>query len=1002
MSVPRAIYPHRVRAAIAAVAFPVALFSREESKPHYTPMTPPRHLPTPRSFVFAFGIIFGLSAEVLTAADGPASRPQNQGADKGEVVELSPFMVSTSGDIGYLAQNSLSGSRLNTKLSDLAAPTTAFTQEFLDDIGSTSVDDLYQYMVGTQITFAENGAVNAGYSDDGRSTTIRGLPGGRNSVDYFPSDIKLDHFDTERVDFSRGANSILFGMGSPGGVINVSTKRARLNQVSGSLSVQARSWNGIRGVLDYNQPIVKDRLSVRLAAVRDRRESWREHEWNDQDRLYLTARWKIAPRTTLDIQGEHSLVTKFESPAFVAFDAYTPWVSAGRQLYSSGAFNAAAGIQTIGNTNYLVLDTATGVATDWRGKAMTTNRTVDGANGMLTDFHVIPKQAAVLGISFPQNTNYSRESVFITHAFTPHLNAEIGATASLLGRYVYQATAATLVLRADPNLTLPNGQPNPNAGRAYFEGEPTQTPTHTRNAGIRANVSYERDFGRYVGRHVIAGLVEQDWQHYRHWQDKLLMVDNPYNRTAPDNAANSPHFRTYVDLNGPVENIALGDWRRIPVGQVTDSLTGRQAGFAWTNSSPAGASDNRFALKSYMAVLQSRFLGERLITVVGFREDVQHAWYSRTAVRNPPFGSFTTGAYQVVPGLDDTRTRADNKTFGAVYHLFRGFSLVYNHATNASLPNPDGSVPTDSGGRVPSPIGRSEDIGFKFDLGHRVYLTASYFTSSARNDFVGGVNAAGEDMFNTIWNALAAAKVSLPDGKSADVYQTRANGYTVDSTSHGYEVELIANPTDSWHVFLNFSDITLKQTNLGRDSRSYFAKYREFWLSDDNGRVLLDQSGQRAPVANDGSVVIDTVAKGVAQLETRLNNTYVLPDGRRPRGQIRYQGNVRTSYRFSSGALNGWSIGSGVRGRSGGVTNYDVASRRVVLGRANTLVDFNTGYTFRRNLAGLKGRWSVLLNINNVFDETQILPLRTSLDGTIISYRLQTPREFILTTKLDF
>ena len=40
---------------------------------------------------------------------------------KGEIVELSPFTVNTSGDVGYVAENTLAGSRLNTKLRDTAS-----------------------------------------------------------------------------------------------------------------------------------------------------------------------------------------------------------------------------------------------------------------------------------------------------------------------------------------------------------------------------------------------------------------------------------------------------------------------------------------------------------------------------------------------------------------------------------------------------------------------------------------------------------------------------------------------------------------------------------------------------------------------------------------------------------------------------------------------------------------------------------------------------------------
>jgi hypothetical protein len=408
-----------------------------------------------------------------------------------------------------------------------------------------------------------------------------------------------------------------------------------------------------------------------------------------------------------------------------------------------------------------------------------------------------------------------------------------------------------------------------------------------------------------------------------------------------------------------------------------------------------------------MAVLQSYFFRERLITVFGLRKDEQHGWYSPNGVRAPAtgrFARFLTGDYLVQTGKDDFVSKASNKTISGVLRVTSWLNLTYNHAANSALPSPTAALPNDTGGRAPNPTGRSEDIGFKIDLGKRAYLTASYFTSSAKNDFQSGTAASGgaEDNFNKIWTALALRRIALPGGKSADDYQTRANGYNLDSEARGYEVELIANPTDQWRLFLNFSDLTVKRSNLGRDARDYLARYREFWLQGDNGRILLDGSGL-APVADNGTAVIDTVAKAIRQADQAFRNAYILPDGNKPRGQIQYQTNLRTTYAFANGWLRNVSVGGGVRAQSAPVTNYVLETRTAILGRANTLYDFNLGYKGRRKVMERNIRWSVQLNINNVLDETQIMPMLTSpTTGQIIAYRVQTPREFILTTKFDF
>lgn len=46
-------------------------------------------------------------------------------------------------------------------------------------------------------------------------------------MDFFEAGIAIDNYNTERFELSSGPNSILFGFGSPGGRVNIMTKRAR-------------------------------------------------------------------------------------------------------------------------------------------------------------------------------------------------------------------------------------------------------------------------------------------------------------------------------------------------------------------------------------------------------------------------------------------------------------------------------------------------------------------------------------------------------------------------------------------------------------------------------------------------------------------------------------------------------------------------------------------------------------------------------------------------------
>ena len=67
-----------------------------------------------------------------------------------EVVNLSPFIVSTEGDEGYRAANTLSGTRMNASLLHTPAAVSVLTKEFLDDIGAENVMDMLKYALNSE------------------------------------------------------------------------------------------------------------------------------------------------------------------------------------------------------------------------------------------------------------------------------------------------------------------------------------------------------------------------------------------------------------------------------------------------------------------------------------------------------------------------------------------------------------------------------------------------------------------------------------------------------------------------------------------------------------------------------------------------------------------------------------------------------------------------------------------------------------------------------------
>src|SRR5688500_3233653 len=308
--------------------------------------------------------VLSLSAAACCAfvvAQTVAPPPNIASVSQEQPLELSPFTVSTSEDRGYTAQSSLGGSRLKANLKDVASPTSAFTAQFLEDLAATNIDDLAPFMLSTEFDFSEDAGNQNRLNATSKPLRVRGINGsGSISINFFKSSYRIDSFNTERIDQSRGPNSVLFGLGDPGGIINVTTKRAILSQQKGSVALVAKSHDGLRQELDFNQPLWRDRLAVRVALARERLNTWRNYEHDDEDRIFGTIKFRVTPRTELNVDLEQAAIDKSVHRTFTGYDGYTLWRDAGQNLNANA--NPAQGIARVAGNNvpWMVYFTDTG------------------------------------------------------------------------------------------------------------------------------------------------------------------------------------------------------------------------------------------------------------------------------------------------------------------------------------------------------------------------------------------------------------------------------------------------------------------------------------------------------------------------------------------------------------------------------------------------------------------------------------------------------------------
>ena len=116
-------------------------------------------------------------------------------------IELSPFVINSSEEVGYVATSSLADSRMKTELKDIASQIDVLTPEFLSDIGARNISEAVVYSSNFGATFDQNigpndGVAGASSRTEGRA---RGMDQATVSSDFFPTNLPTDFYNVERL-----------------------------------------------------------------------------------------------------------------------------------------------------------------------------------------------------------------------------------------------------------------------------------------------------------------------------------------------------------------------------------------------------------------------------------------------------------------------------------------------------------------------------------------------------------------------------------------------------------------------------------------------------------------------------------------------------------------------------------------------------------------------------------------------------------------------------------
>ena len=492
-----------------------------------------------------------------------------------EIFELSPFTVDGSDDEGYRATSTLAGTRIRTSLKDVGSAISVVTEEFLRDTNATDNESLLIYTTnmevgGSQGNFAGGGDgarvdTDAQRRAPNNSTRVRGLAQADNTRSFFPTDIPWDSYNVKRIDLQRGPNSILFGLGSPAGVINANVDQATFKD-GGVAEIRLDDHGTWRATFNYNKVLIEDELSIRFATLQEDQKFQQDQAFEEDSRYFVAMKYQPkflqgdSSNGTLTANYEYGSIQANRPRVIPPIDRITQWFEPGgmnKATYDSTTIDRNGGPTTQGSAVYdpwignnvvgrifdgpvAVFDDGTGTASSYF-MAKLENPDPDSVYRGVDDLNEFARKASLYGntigawksrtLNDPSIFNFydnlmegpnksewqDWEAYNITYAHNwmdNHLGIEIAFDQQ---DYVDGQTNILnnwgQTIAIDIMDVLPDGSSNPNVGRPFIGGDAQNNNERVRERkSFRVTGYYEHDFRdqseslRWLGRHVFTGL----------------------------------------------------------------------------------------------------------------------------------------------------------------------------------------------------------------------------------------------------------------------------------------------------------------------------------------------------------------------------------------------------------------------------------------------------------------------------------------------------------------
>lgn len=942
------------------------------------------------------------------------------------VYEFSPFVVSADSEIGYMATQTLAGTRLRSDLSDVGASIEVLTEEFLSDIAASDMYDALDF-AGSVSTWHQSGGISEIENQVWFSTPYmaRGFFSSMVLLDFFQRvQIPIDRYNTEQLTIARGPNSVLYGIGSPGGVVSAARLKPMFGSDGGRLQLRGNSEGSFRAAIDYNLEIIPRKLAVRVDLLHDDRKEFLKPAGRERNAIYGAATWRPGRYTSLTLTAEQGSENSIFRLNNATYDAVTPWHNAGSPVVEQAGDaidnSIGTGLDREARQIVIVAGQPQIPVMDWFQMGRSERWEIEGHPDVpavrrtgftekTAPFDILNVQ--LIGEGRERRMNWQDYTLTLEQRLAPGLQMQIAYNHARTNHQTLNSIPGWH-LHVDPNKQLPNGEPNPNFLAPYIEFDRNDfIGSRTLADTVRGTLSYELDLndrrimGAALGRYNFMGMLENRREDNRFALFRRVNMEPNLpgfpaaNIIAPVNRIRT---RVYLETDITPDGVQAMPYY-VPSWELIDE-PGITSG--WVRASAPRnlrESQQTFITAVQAFYWQSKEGFDRIILTGGYRHD---SFTSQDHVFNTTSGNFYEGEnFRGSPweaalrgdafwdannnyGSPGTKTRSSNPThtFSAVYKPVRDLSLVYNRSDVLIAIS---SLNTDIYGLpLTGTTGKTEDIGFRLSgFDGRLVGSFTYFETYAENQTEANQRNDFSGIIDDIWDVVDPSRGALPER-----FVTLR-----DDRSKGFEFSLVANPQRNWRIRLSISKMDTTILSRLRRTDEYVAEFSPIWQS--NSDLPLDPSISSPDYM--------TVGDALTLLNRRIADIHAL-EGAVPNALRPWKVVFNTNYNFTRGPLRKLGVGGGVIWEDRDIIGYAydenliLDTSRPFYGDDN--LEFMGWISYNTKMFGHNLR--LQLNVRNLLNERGTFP-RDAIDdltgnANFTRQQVRAPRTFTLTATLDW